>query len=147
MFSINRLFFAGAVASAVAAALMASGCAVGGGMQAAEVRTATKLEGASPKMIVAGPARLLHVDVHGRQELSLYRVKRAADGSFSCAAVASSDARPLRHGASNQLNLVVPADEAVCLANGSGIVRDTEVAWHARRGDDAPVEALAANNL
>ena len=33
MFSINRVFFAGAVVSAVAAALMASGCAVGGGMQ------------------------------------------------------------------------------------------------------------------
>ena len=147
MFSINRLFFAGAVASAVAAALMASGCAGGGGMRAAEVRIATKLEGASPKMIVAGPARLLHVDVHGRQELSLYSVKRAPDGSFNCAAVASSDALPLRHGASNELNLVVPADEAVCLANGSGIARDTEIAWHARRGTDAPAETLHASNL
>jgi hypothetical protein len=150
MFSINRICFAGAVVSAVAAALMASGCAVGGGMQqAAEVRVATRLDGASPKMIVAGPARLLHVDVHGRQELSLYSVKRAADGSFSCAAMASSGALPLRHGASNELNLVVPADEAICLANGSGISRDTEVAdveWHARRGS-APVEALHASNL
>jgi len=148
MFSINRIFFAGAVVSAVAAALMASGCAVGGSLrQASDVRVATRLEGATPKMIVAGPARLLHVDVHGRQALSLYSVKRAAEGSFSCAAVASSDARPLRRGASNALNLVVPADEAVCLANGSGISRDTEVAWHARRGQDAPVEVLHASNL
>jgi hypothetical protein len=148
MFSINRVFFAGAVVSAVAAALMASGCAVGGGMQqGAEVRVSTKLDGASPKMIVAGPARLLHVDVHGRQELSLYSVKRAADGSFSCAAVASSGAMPLRHGASNELNLVVPADEAVCLANGSGVARDSDVAWHARRGTDAPAEVLHASNL
>src|SRR5437764_1295122 len=134
MFSINRLFVAGAVASAVAAALMASGCAVGGAINNAEVRVATRLEGASPKMIVAGPARLLHVDVHGRQALSLYSVKRATDGSFSCAAVASSAALPLRQGATNELNLVVPDDEAVCLANGSGVARDSDVAWHARRG-------------
>jgi hypothetical protein len=146
MFSINRIFFAGAVVSAVAAALMASGCAVGG-VDRAEVRVATRLEGASPKMIVAGPARLLHVDVHGRQELSLYTVKRAADGSFSCAVVASAGALPLRQRASNELNMLVPADEAVCLANGSGVARDSEVAWHARRGASAPAETLHASNL
>jgi hypothetical protein len=146
MFSINRIFFAGAVVSAVAAAVMASGCAVGG-IENAEIRVATKLEGASPKMIVTGPARLLHVDVHGRQALSLYSVKRAADGGFNCAAVAGSDAVPLRQGASNELNLVVPADEAVCVANGSGIARDSEVAWHARRGAVAPPETLQASNF
>jgi len=147
MFSINRIFVAGAVVSAVAAALMASGCAAGGAMNHAEVRVATKLEGASPKMIVAGPARLLHVDVHGRDALSLYSVKRAADGSFSCAAQASTGARSLRQGASNELNIVVAEDEAVCLANGSGVARDSDVSWHARRGADAPVEALHASNL
>ena len=148
MISINRIFFAGAIASAVAAAFMASGCAAGGGLQQhAELRVATKLEGASPKMIVAGPARLLHVDVHGRQELSLYSVKRAADGSFSCARAASSAARPLRHGATNELNVVVREDEAICLANESGIARDADVAWHARRGADAPTELLQASNF
>jgi hypothetical protein len=146
MFSINRIFFAGAVVSAVAAAVMASGCAVGG-IDHAEVRVATTLEGASPKMVVVGPARLLHVDVHGRQALSLYSVKRAADGSFNCATVAASDALSLRHGASNDVNLVVPAGEAVCLANGSGLARDSEVAWHARRGANAPAETLHASNL
>jgi hypothetical protein len=147
MISINRIFFAGAIASAVAAALMASGCAAGGGLQSAEVRVATQLEGASPRMIVAGPARLLHVDVHGRQELSLYSVKRAADGSFSCASEATSGARPLRHGATNELNILVHEDEAICLANGSGIARDADVAWHARRGADAPAETLQASNF
>jgi hypothetical protein len=140
--NVNKICFAGAIASAAAAVLLASGCSVAGAglHRAAEVRIATTLEGASPKLIVAGPARLLHVDVHGRQELSLYSVKRAADGSFNCASVAASGALPLRHGASNDLNLVVPADEAVCLANGSGIARNTDVSWHARRGKDAPVE-------
>ena len=58
--------------------------------------------------------------MHGRQELSLYSVKRAADGSVNCAAKARSGALPLRQGASNELNLVVAADEAVCLANDAG---------------------------
>ena len=67
MFSINRICFTGAVISAAAAVFMASGCGVAGaGMKrAAEVRVATTLEAGSPKMIVSGPARLLHVDVHG----------------------------------------------------------------------------------
>jgi hypothetical protein len=67
---MNRVCIVGAVVSAAAAIFMASGCSVAGGMQrAAEVRVATTLEAGSPKMIVSGPARLLHVDVHGRQSL------------------------------------------------------------------------------
>jgi hypothetical protein len=56
---------------------------------------------------------------------------------------------PLRHGASNELNLVVPEGEAVCLANeaGQAAPRNTDVAWHARRGADAPAETAHASNL
>jgi len=147
MISINRIFFAGAIASAVAAALMASGCAAGGGLQSAELRVATQLEGASPRMIVAGPARLLHVDVHGRQSLNVYSVKRGADGSANCGAAVHSVALPLRQGASNELNLVVLEDEAVCLANVSGSARAADVSWHARRGKDAPAKTLHASNF
>ena len=72
MFSINRICLAGAVVSMIAAVLMASGCGVSGGMQrAGEVRVATRLEAGSPKVMVNGPARLLHVDVHGRGSLSV----------------------------------------------------------------------------
>jgi len=147
MISINRIFFAGAIASAVAAALMASGCAAGGGLQSAEVRVATQLEGASPRMIVAGPARLLHVDVHGRQSLNVYSVKRGADGNANCGDAVRSEALPLRQGASNELNLVVLGDEAVCLANASGSPRAADVSWHARSGNDAPAETLQAGNF
>src|SRR4051812_46675473 len=149
MFSMNRLFFAGAVISAAAAVLMASGCGVTGAMdRAAEVRAATRLEAGSPKVIVTGPARLLHVDVHGRQALSVYTVKRAADGSFSCADQTRTTVSPLRNGASNELNLVVADDEAVCLANGAGDVapQNTDVSWHARRGTNVPAEVLHASN-
>ena len=79
MVSINRIFFAGAVISAAAAVFLASGCGVTGasGMQrAAEVRVATTLEAGSPKVIVSGPARLLHVDV--RRPPDAERLQRQA---------------------------------------------------------------------
>jgi len=145
LFSMNRICFAGAVIAALAAVLTASGCGVTGAMdRAAEVRVATRLEAGSPKMIVAGPARLLHVDVRGRQAVNLYSVKRAADGSFNCADPARTQGAPLRHGASNELDLVVPADEAVCLASQAGALHQAEVSWHARRGAHAPAETPRA---
>ena len=141
MVSINRIFFAGAIISAAAAAVLASGCGVAGasGMQrAAEVRVATTLEAGSPKVIVSGPARLLHVDVHGHQTLNVYSVKRDAGGAASCAARARSEARALRQAASTELNLEVGDDEVVCLANSAGDAPRIDVSWHARRGVGAP---------
>ena len=152
MFSINRICFTGAVISAAAAVFMASGCGVSGMDRAAEVRVATRLEAGSPRLIVSGPARLLHVDVHGRQLLNLYTVKRGADGKVSCADQERSPLRPLRQGASNALNIVVSENEAICLDNDASEAgpRNTDVSWHARRGADAPAEtnhALHAANL
>jgi hypothetical protein len=146
MFSINRIFFTGAVISAAAAVLVASGCSVAGaGMtRAAEVRVATTLEAGSPKVIVSGPARLLHVDVHGRQLLNVYSVKRGADGKVDCTDKLPSARVSLRQRASNELNLVVRADEAVCLANDAsdGSTRKADVSWHARRGADVPAQVV-----
>ena len=130
------------MASAIAAVLMASGCGVSGGMQRAEVRVATRLEAGSPKVIVSGPARLLHVDVHGRGSLNVYSVKRAADGTANCADAVRSEAVLLRQGGSNELNMAVHADEAVCLGNANATdtgPRGADVSWHARRGSDGPV--------
>jgi hypothetical protein len=145
MFSLNRVCVAGAIVSAV---LMASGCGVSGGMQgSAEVRIATRIEAGSPKLVVAGPARLLHVDVHGRQLLNLYSVKRGADGTVNCLEGARTQVRLLRQGASNELNIVVASDEAICLANDATVVaRDTDVAWHARCGAEAAGTVLHASN-
>src|SRR5262245_58786754 len=70
MDSINRIFFAGAIISAAAAIFMASGCAGAGAssmQRAAEVRVATTLVAGSQKLMVSGPAQLLHVDVEGHQ--------------------------------------------------------------------------------
>jgi len=146
--SMNRLFLAGAVAAAAAAVLTASGCGVTGAMdRAGEVRVATQLEAGSAKMIVAGPARLLHVDVHGRQTLDIYSVRRGADGSFNCADPGRTQLQPLRHGASNELDLIVPADQAICLASEAGAPHSADVSWHARRGAAPPAETLTASNL
>ena len=54
---------------------------------------------------------------------------------------------PIAARADTTVFFIVPADEAVCLANGSGVARDSEVAWHVRRGAVAPAEVLQASNL
>src|SRR5262245_10770573 len=150
MFSINRIFFVGAIGFAIAAAVMASGCSTAGGMQrAAEVRVATTLDTASPKLVVSGPARLLHVDVRGHQSLSIYSVKRGAGGAVNCGDKPRAEARPLRQAASTVLNLEVQDDEAICLASTTGDAANVDVSWHARRGTGVPVEtdhALHASN-
>ena len=143
--NLNKICFAGAIASAAAAVLLASGCNVagaGGGLQrAAEVRVATSLEANSPKLMVSGPARLLHVNVYGNQALNVYSVKRGADGAVDCAGTTRSAVRSLQQRASNELNLVVHADEGVCLATEADTSAPrADVSWHARRGGDVPTE-------
>ena len=73
--------------------------------------------------------------MHGRQLLNLYTVKRGPDGKVSCADQERSPLRPLRQGASNALNIVVPENEAICLENDANEAapRNTDVSWHARR--------------
>jgi len=151
MFAMNRICVARAVFSAVAAISMVGGCSTVGASRPIEVRVATRVETGSPRLVVAGPARLLHVDVHGYRPLNLYSVRRGADGKLSCLDSARGPVRPLRQHASNEVNIVVAADEAICLtddaAAGAPTTRDTDVSWHARSGTDAPVETVHASNL
>jgi hypothetical protein len=149
MFSFNRVCVAGAVMFGLAAVLMASGCtttAASGLRRAAEVRVATTLDAGTPKLIVSGPARLLHVDVHGRKSLSIYSVKRDATGAADCASAVRSAVRPLRQSASTELNLQVREDEAICLAGAGGDGGRADVAWHARRGAEVAAEVMHASN-
>ena len=84
----------------------------------------------------AAPSR----NVRGRQALSIYGVKRDASGAVNCADKVRSGAFLLRQGASNELDLEVLYDEAICLANAAGDAApdDADVSWHARRGANAP---------
>src|SRR5262249_34681496 len=120
--------------------LLASGCTTTSMQRAADVRVATTLQGGSPQLVVSGPARVLHVDVGGRQDVSIYSVKRGADGSVSCTGKVRGNVRALERAASNDLNLVVGEDEGVCLAKAAGDASRVDVSWHASRGADAPVE-------
>jgi hypothetical protein len=140
METINRTFIAGAVICAAAAFLTASGCTTTGMQRAVDVRVATTLQGGSPQLVVSGPARVLHVDLRGRQNVSMYRVKRGADGSVSCVAEVRTDVRALKRAGSNELNLPVGEDEGVCLANAADDGARADVSWHARRDAGAPVE-------
>jgi hypothetical protein len=144
MFTTNGIL----ATAAIAALLIVGGCSTAGALRPAEVRVATQLEAGSPKLVVLGPARLLHVDVHGRQPLELYRVRRGGEGTVSCLDSARTSIRLLRQRASTELNLVVEAGEAICLtAGGAGAWRDADVSWHARSGAAAPVETAHASNF
>jgi hypothetical protein len=147
METINRTFIAGAVICAAAAVLMASGCTTTGMQRAVDVRVATTLQGGSPQLVVSGPARVLHVNVAGRQDVSIYSVKRGEDGSVSCATEVRTGVRVLKRAASNELNLPVGEDEGVCLANAAGDGARADVSWHARRGAGAPVEIAHRHTL
>jgi hypothetical protein len=141
METINRTFIAGAVICAAGALLMAGGCTTTGVQRAVDVRAATTLQGGRPQLVVSGPARVLHVDVAGRQDVSIYSVKRSADGSVSCATAVRTGVRVLERAASNDLDLAVGEDEGVCLANAAGdSAPRADVSWHARRGASTPVE-------
>lgn len=149
MSAMNRIYGARAVALAIAVVSIAGGCTTGGASRPIEVRVATRVETGSPRLVVTGPARLLHVDVHGHRPLNLYSVRRGADGKVSCLDSARGQVRPLRQDASNEVNIVVAAGEAICVTDdddaGTPTARDTDVSWHARSGTDAPVETVHAN--
>jgi hypothetical protein len=148
MGTINRTFIAGAVICAAAALLTASSCTTTGTQRAVDVRVAMTLRSGSPQLVVSGPARVLHVEVAGRQDVSIYSVKRGADGSVSCATEIRTGVRVLKRAASNDLDLVVDEDEGVCLANaaGDGAPR-ADVSWHARRDAGTPVEIAHRHTL
>ena len=107
--------------------------------RAPDVRGDTMLSAAAPQLVVAGPARLLHVDVEGARGVSLYSVDSASGGSQACRAGAASAKRALRTNATNELDLDVAAGQTVCLVADGGSV---EVAWHAQQV--APLAATLA---
>ena len=125
------------------------GCAtVGAGhgdVRGRDLHVSATVSGGASRAIVSGPATLLHIDVAGANDLSLYRVART-DGD-ACAASKRGPATELRPGASNRVNFDVAADEIVCVAANAG--RAASLTWHARRADAATMTGghlLAAND-
>lgn len=131
------------VASVILSGLVAFGSfgatAAAASQRGSDVRGQTVLTAAAPQQVVAGPARLLHVDVEGKRAVSFYSVDSRNGGPEACRAGSPSAKRSaLRTNASNQLDLDVAAGRTVCLVATEGPV---QVAWHAQQ---APAATLGA---
>ncbi len=123
------------VASVILSGLVAFGSfgatAAAASRRGSDVRGQTVLTAAAPQLVVAGPARLLHVDVEGKRAVSFYSVDSRTGGPEACRAGSPSAKRSaLRTNASNQLDLDVAAGQTVCLVTTEGPV---QVAWHAQQ--------------
>jgi hypothetical protein len=125
----------------------AAGCATasGGRAERRDQHTSARISGDAARVLVAGPALLMHVDVEGREDLSLYAVARKTGTEADCAAGQAGERRRVRPGVSNRVNITVAANQAICIAAAPSS-RSTAVMWHARRiegGSVAAGQALA----
>jgi hypothetical protein len=110
------------------AAALAVGCA--GSMTSArlsrlDVRDTVTAPGASRRLLLAGPGRLLHVDVERRNVVTVYRVPRHDGTAADCGN------EPPRADAVIEVTagaLEVPRDESVCVL----MARRASLSWHVR---------------
>jgi hypothetical protein len=113
-----------------------------------DVRAQTVLNAGSPRLVVAGPARLLHVDFEGSRSVSLFSVDSRNGGPDACRTGAPTAKRLLHSNVRNALDLDVASGQTVCLvADGSSV----QVAWHAQQaapsvGGTAGTQPLYASN-
>jgi len=125
-----------------------AGCATiaGGHGERRDVHASTQIAGVGARVLVTGPALLMHVDVEGRDDLVLYAVARKDGTEADCAAGQTGERRRIRPGVSNLVNLPVAAGQTICIAAAPDS-RIASVLWHARRIEGGPVggrgEALA----
>lgn len=120
----------------------AAGCATisGGHTGGHDVHATARIGGSNARMLVSGPAQLLHVNVDGHDELALYTVPRKDGTDADCVAGArqTAEKKRLRAGASNVVNMNVAAEETICVAPAAS-ARTASVMWHARRLDAGTV--------
>ena len=111
-----------------------AGCATvsGGHGRGRDVHASAQIAGDATRLLVTGPALLMHVDVDGRDDLALYAVRRSAGTGADCAAAPIGETRRLRPGVENRVNIEVPADQSICVGAPAN-TRSAAVMWHARR--------------
>jgi len=145
----ERAFFTAAVVTGLAA-LFCAGCGATGLAErphTADVRLSIPMRADSPRMLVVGPARLLHVDVEGRGVVSLYSVQTVTGLEDDCMGAPLPAAMTLIPDDTNQLNLDVPVGQAVCMAPVKAEDRRLgAVHLHARRTPGEPFGTLQARN-
>jgi len=122
----------------------AAGCATvsGGHAGGHDVHATARIAGDGARVLVSGPAWLLHVNVEGRDDLALFAVARKDGTDADCAGARQTvEKRRLRTGVPNLVNLNVAAGETICVAAAG--TRTASVMWHARRLATAPVAGPA----
>jgi hypothetical protein len=130
-----------------------SACAgVGGGSRGAAVdlRGMAAVQAGSPRLIAAGPVRLLHVDVRGGRAVDLYSAVRQSGTDADCRAAGPAAGARLRRDRRNPIDVDVPDGQVVCLApvaSGTALpAQGIEVSWHARRDGRMPAGTLALDS-
>ena len=116
------LFLLGSAASG-------AGCATGS-VRASDLRGSAHLTSSAPRLLIAGPALLMHVDVERSVGvLTLYTAARRYGTDADCSAGPSGETIPVRPSGTSPLDVGVAAGEVVCLAAPAG---RAALQWHAR---------------
>jgi hypothetical protein len=149
MFRINQVIRVGFLSIALTSGV---GCATvsGGHARGRDVHASARIAGDGARVLVSGPALLMHVDIDGRDDLALYAVHHERGTDADCGAARIGEPRRLRPGVPNLVNLAVPADQSICVSAAPN-ARTAAVMWHARRVAPASAvgrgEAIALDEL
>ena len=113
--------------------LVTIGCATGetGGSVRSDIRKSVAIADPKPRLLLAGPARLLHLEVERRGPVVVYRVQRRDGTVADCQtdSVEGSAVVEIMRGSLDVLN-----DESLCVKVG----RRASLSWHAQSLTDAP---------
>jgi hypothetical protein len=134
MFCANRAI-GGSFFLAALAAGTGAGCATARVLsRSQDLHAAARIGANGARVLVVGPALLMHIDVDGRNDLALYTVARKSGTEADCAGALTSERKHLRPGVANLVNLAVTDAQVVCIAVEPN-TRTATVTWHARRID------------
>ena len=149
MFRINQVIRVGFLSIALTSGV---GCATvaGGHARGRDVHASASIAADGARVLVNGPALLMHVDIDGRDDLAMYAVRNEPGNDANCGAARIGEPRRLRPGVPNLVNITVPADQAICVSAAPN-ARTAAVMWHARRVDPGSAighgEAIAFDEL
>lgn len=102
-----------------------------------DLRGSAALTSAEPQLLLAGPARLLHVNADRRTGVTLYRVSSGQGSPADCRGAGKETVIDW----DQESDLLVRKDETICVA----VQRRTQLSWHARPASDDLVASQHAS--
>ena len=112
------------------------GCAHGGaGRSERELRGLARV-GGEGRVLVAGPASLVHANLQGTKTVTLFVVERVSGDDGDCAKRPAAQALPAD---ATRAQVTVAAGHVLCAASASG---PTDVSWHAHLDGNPNLWAL-----